>query len=122
MKGILFVLAFAALSWPAHADPLPEAYLGKWCFLQSVEQIGRQQILSGSKGEECAYYIKISLNGYELSPGDDRCKFASIKHTGQKIRIVGSCVGEVGDWTDKRELSFVKGRFISKNLNRFEQE
>jgi hypothetical protein len=41
MKKVLFAVATLVGAFaPAHADPLPEAYLGKWCFLQSVEQIG----------------------------------------------------------------------------------
>jgi hypothetical protein len=109
---------------PAHADPLPGAYIGLWCIG------GYDDSFSGIKEQkECPdKYIKIDLYGYELNE-DDGCKFRSIKYIKRKeapstksrpedyipvIRTVALCEGEGLSWTERRELMYQKGQLTSK--------
>jgi hypothetical protein len=132
MKKILFAMAMlvGALA-PAHADSLPDSYIGVWCFYPGLIHDHSSGYSGGQVGDCSDGYIEIKRSGYNLSPGDDTCKFISIKHNwvnkgarlGRKedwvsvIRIVGNCVGEVGPWVDRRELSYSRGQFTAKNLN-----
>jgi hypothetical protein len=142
-KLLLIAVAGAALfaSVPAHADPLPSAYVGVWCFVND-----NRYNRSGTRGEKTCSGIfntrairtlKINLKGYEWTNADATdgtlCKFVSIKHTGRKaaaltqarpgdyipiIRTVARCIGEGVDevWRERQELTYYKGSITIKQL------
>jgi hypothetical protein len=115
---------FAAV--PAHADPLPSAYAGIWCFVNdnSHNQSGTpgDKTCSGIFNTRAIRTLKINLKGYEWTNADAAdgtlCKFVSIKRTGRKapkakledyvpiIRTVARCIGEGVDeiWRERQEL------------------
>ena len=141
-KLLLIAVAGAVLfaAVPAHADPLPRAYVGSWCF---VNDNSHNQ--SGTPGEKTCSGIftrairtlKINLKGYEWTNADATdgilCKFVSIKHTGRKaaastqarpkdyipiIRTVARCIGEGVDeiWRERQEFAYSKGSLTIKQL------
>jgi hypothetical protein len=110
LAGALFV------SESAHADPLPSAYVGIWCFVKdnpnNVGTLG-DKTCSGIFNTRAIRTLKINLKGYEWTNADAAdgtlCKFVSIRHTGRKatastqarpkdyipiIRTVARCIGE----------------------------
>jgi hypothetical protein len=127
LAGALFA------SVPAHADPLPSAYVGIWCFVND-----NSKYQSGTPGDKTCSSVfntrairtlKINLKGYEWTNADATdgilCKFVSIKHTGRKaaastqarpkdyipiIRTVARCIGEGVDeiWRERQEFTYYK--------------
>ena len=92
-KFLLISLAGALFaSESAHADPLPSAYVGIWCFVNdnSHNQSGTpgDKTCSGIFNTRAIRTLKINLKGYEWTNADAAdgtlCKFVSIKHTGRK--------------------------------------
>ena len=77
---------------PAHADPLPGAYVGVWCFVKDNPTINPgtpgDKTCSGIFNTRAIRTLKINLKGYEWTNADATdgtlCKFVSIKHTGRK--------------------------------------
>ena len=141
-KLLLIALAGTGLfaSVPAHADALPGAYVGLWCF-ESTDKASRLSFYSyGGDVKEntslsalCAThdYITIKRDGYALN--EEACKFISIKHTGKKaapspkakledyipiIRTVARCIGEGVDeiWRERQELTYYRGSLTIKQL------
>jgi hypothetical protein len=71
-KLLLIALGGAVLfaSGPAHADPLPSAYVGSWCFVND-----NSKYQSGTPGDKTCSGIfnttlKINLNRYEWTNAD----------------------------------------------------
>jgi hypothetical protein len=91
MKKILIFLLLGTTvlaAVPAHADPLPDVYLGGWCLGDS----SADPITTKEERKECVAndnvsYLEIKRDGYlELRHygGNQTCKFVSIKQTGEK--------------------------------------
>src|SRR6476469_2818616 len=116
-KLLLISLAGAVLAaGPAHADPLPGAYVGVWCFVKDNPNnpgTPGDKTCSGIFNTRAIRTLKINLKGYEWTNADAAdgtlCKFVSIKHTGKKaapspkakledcipiIRTVARCISE----------------------------
>jgi hypothetical protein len=142
-KFLLIALAGVVLfaSVPAHADPLPHAYVGSWCFVNdnSHNQSGTlgEKTCSGIFNRTAIGTLKINHKGYEWANVDAAdgtlCKFVSIKHTGKKaaastqarpkdyvpiIRTVARCIGEGVDevWRERQEFTYYKGSLSIKRL------
>ena len=125
---------------PAHADPLPGAYVGVWCFVKDNPNnpgTPGDKTCSGIFNTRAIRTLKINLKGYEWTNADAAdgtlCKFVSIKHTGRKaaastqarpkdyipiIRTVARCIGEGVDeiWRERQELTYYKGSLTIKQL------
>ena len=135
----LIALAGAAVfaAGPAHADPLPGAYVGVWCFVKdNPNNLGTPgaKTCSGIFNTRAIRTLKINLKGYEWTNADAAdgtlCKFVSIKRTGRKapkakledyvpiIRTVARCIGEGVDemWRERQELTYYKGSLAIKQL------
>ena len=132
LAGALFA------SVPAHADPLPSAYVGIWCFVNdNPHNQSGTPTCSGIFNTRAIRTLKINLKGYEWTNADATdgilCKFVSIKHTGRKaaastqarpkdyipiIRTVARCRGEGVDeiWRERQELTYYKGSLSIKQL------
>ena len=140
-KLLLISLAGAVLaSVPAHADPLPSAFVGVWCFVKdNPNNLGTpgDKTCSGIFNTRAIRTLKINLKGYEWTNADATdgilCKFVSIKHTGRKaaastqarpkdyipiIRTVARCIGEGVDetWAERQELMYYKGSLTIRQL------
>ena len=125
---------------PAHADPLPGAYVGVWCFVNDTPNnpgTPGDKTCSGIFNTRAIRTLKINLKGYEWTNADATdgilCKFVSIKHTGRKaaastqarpkdyipiIRTVARCIGEGVDevWRERQEFTYYKGSLAIKQL------
>ena len=138
----LIAVAGAALfaAVPAHADPLPGAYVGVWCFVKDNPNnpgTPGDKTCSGIFNTRAIRTLKINLKGYEWTNADAAdgtlCKFVSIKHTGRKaaastqarpkdyipiIRTVARCIGEGVDevWRERQEFTYYKGSLTIKQL------
>jgi hypothetical protein len=143
MKKILFAMAMLACSlMPAHADPLPQAYIGLWCFegenwddidalpIEFDGYVNGQLVVRNGTCFDNEVYIKVTPKGYDLNE-DDRCDFVSIKHTGKfeeiplsktkyykipYIRTVAKCGGEGTSWIEKREFTYRRGGVFTSKL------
>jgi hypothetical protein len=91
----------------ANADPLPNVYLGHWCFQDETAL----PVTTEKEREECYVrdgYMEIRRDGYSMH--EQKCKYVSIKHTGEKqpastksrkadwilvIRILARCKGDL---------------------------
>ena len=143
MKKLLLIAAtLLAFAGNANADPLTnqdwfaEFYLGRWCIEYQDGAIQK----SGTNDKKCdGDYIDINHKGY--STQDDTCKYVSIRRTGELtppathsdrkqysaknlggsvpvIRTVARCTGKDGSWTERRELSFIKGALSTEFLGK----
>ena len=140
-KLLLISLAGAVLaSVPAHADPLPSAFVGVWCFVKDNPNnpgTPGAKTCSGIFNRTAIRTLKINLKGYEWTNADATdgilCKFVSIKHTGRKtaastqarpkdyiptIRTVARCIGEGVDeiWRERQEFTYSKGSLTIRQL------
>jgi len=140
-KFLLIALAGAVFAaGPAHADPLPGAYVGVWCFVKDNPNspgMPGDKTCSGIFNTRAIRTLKINLKGYEWTNADATdgilCKFVSIKHTGKKaaastqarpkdyipiIRTVARCIGEGVDeiWRERQEFTYYKGSLTIKQL------
>jgi hypothetical protein len=82
MKRLLLIAAAVlAFTGTANADPLPNAYLGRWCFngngFEAVDGNDWKTCLAGDG------YMEIKRNGWIAH--EENCRFISIKHTEEKI-------------------------------------
>jgi hypothetical protein len=140
-KFLLIALAGAVFAaGPAHADPLPGAYVGVWCFVKDNPNspgMPGDKTCSGIFNTRAIRTLKINLKGYEWTNADATdgilCKFVSIKHIGRKaaastqarpkdyipiIRTVARCIGEGVDeiWRERQEFTYYKGSLTIKQL------
>jgi hypothetical protein len=119
MKTFLFVIATLLCVSSAHADPLSEIYLGKWCGVGK----GNYMAASDEEWKECVpqRYFEIRRDGY--SAPQQECKFVSIKH-GKKfapwtkakleeyvpvLHIIARCEWEGEKSIDKFSMVYSKG-------------
>ena len=83
MKRLLLIAtALLALTAPANADSLPDAYLGRWCFNGN----GYKSVDSEAEWKACLAgdgYMEIKRDGWVGH--EETCKFISIKNTSEKI-------------------------------------
>jgi hypothetical protein len=138
MKKILFAMVMLVSAFaPAHADPLPESYLGLWCFDKD-----NPYNTSGTSSKDTCSGIFTSMNvsdliitryGYQSNARGNKCGFIFIKHTGKKaatstqarpenyipiIHTMARCIEEGSDksYIEKRELMYYKGSLTIKEL------
>jgi hypothetical protein len=121
MKRLLLatVAVLVLIAGTAKADPLPNVYLGRWCFIYETVLIRKECHNDGA--------VEIRRDGYSMH--EQECKYASIKYTGEKspastkprkedwipvVRIVAHCKGEGETWKEQRELRYYKGDLIVK--------
>jgi hypothetical protein len=127
-KPLLVAVSGMALlaSAPAHADSLPEVYVGVWCFdgndNKNFTAIGRDE--DNCLGDE--NWLKIDRKSYRRNE-DEVCKFISLKHTTQKLsrwithtvaRIVARCEDEGKSWIERLKFSHQQGSLTSKRLDK----
>src|SRR5262249_2872129 len=110
----------------AHADPLPNIYLGRWCHSGN----GLYGMVKTEKEWEACRdgdgYMEIKRYGWARHEED--CKFVSVKYTGEKtpastkptkkdwipvVRITARCVGEDATWKSRITFKYVKGGMLS---------
>jgi hypothetical protein len=80
LTGIAVLLLATAT---ARADPLPDSYVGRWCWNGNFYEMVRTE-------EECHHddpYMEITRHGWtrHWTGHDDSCKFVSIRYTGEKM-------------------------------------
>ena len=104
MKILKFILlggSLALQTCAANADPLPSAYLGRWCGVLGGEgkyvlaETEKEWRTCRDRGPDGDGYVEITRDGFE------DCKFVSIKHMGTKmsvppVLIAARCVGGTG--------------------------
>jgi hypothetical protein len=118
MKAILLAAVLALPACAANADPLPDAYLGRWCYGgydEDKKAIMYDLVATKKEWKKCREgdgYMEIKRTGY--SRHEEDCTFISVKHatkipnTVPVVRIVAQCGGEGAIWRDHIELSFFK--------------
>ena len=108
----------------AHADPLPNIYLGRWC-LDNKNSDDRGSVYTEKEWEACQArdgHMEINRSGFERY--EDSCKFVSVKYTGEKmplstkprkedwvpaVRIFAHCYVEGMTYKGRIILRYVKG-------------
>jgi hypothetical protein len=125
MKKLLMTVALVALTGAAHADPLPDAYLGRWCF----NGIGMEEVVTAEEWKTCLAgdgYMEIKRNGWVGH--EENCKFISIKYAREKIpredvdgrdvwkgawrpvmHITARCTGEGTTWKKRVTFKWFRG-------------
>ena len=118
MKAILLAAVLALPACAANADPLPDAYLGRWCYGgydEDKKAMMYDLVATKKEWKKCREgdgYMEIKRTGY--SRDEEDCTFISVKHapkipnTVPVVRIVAQCGGEGATWRDHIELSFFK--------------
>jgi hypothetical protein len=118
MKAILLAAVLALPACAANADPLPDAYLGRWCYGgydEDKKAMMYDPVATKKEWKKCREgdgYMEIKRTGY--SRHEEDCTFISVKHatkipnTVPVVRIVAQCGGEGATWRDHIELSFFK--------------
>ena len=118
MKAILLAAVLALPACAANADPLPDAYLGRWCYGgydEDKKAMMYDLVATKKEWKKCREgdgYMEIKRTGY--SRHEEDCTFISVKHatkipnTVPVVRIVAQCGGEGATWRDHIELSFFK--------------
>src|SRR5215470_17135082 len=90
----LLLASIAALllaTGAAHADPLPNIYLGHWCLdNKNSDERGSfyGAVTTEKEWEACQArdgHMEIKYSGFERY--EDSCKFVSVKHTGEKTPL-----------------------------------
>jgi hypothetical protein len=125
MKRLLLIAAaLLAATAPANADPLPNGYLGRWCFNGNS-----YEAVDGKDWETCLDgdgYMEIKRNGW--IGHEENCKFISIKDTREKIpreddvgrdiwkgawrpvlHITARCAGEGTTWKLRMTFKWLRG-------------
>jgi hypothetical protein len=124
MKKLLLtsIAALFLATGTVHADPLPDIYLGRWCYHNG----GYGMVKTEKEWEACLGgdgYMEIKR--YGLARHEEDCKFISVKYTGEKtpastkptkedwipvVRITARCVGEDATaWKSRITFKYVKG-------------
>jgi hypothetical protein len=124
----IFLTGIAALflaTGTAHADPLPDVYLGRWCLWSGdpVEMYG--SISTEKEWEACRDRDRhMEITQRSLTRYEDSCKFVSIKYTGEKtpmstkpkkedwvpvVRITARCYAEGRTGKEQITLRYIKG-------------
>ena len=118
VKAILLAAVLALPACAANADPLPDAYLGRWCYGgydEDKKAMMYDLVATKKEWKKCREgdgYMEIKRTGY--SRHEEDCTFISVKHapkipnTVPVVRIVAQCGGEGATWRDHIELSFFK--------------
>jgi hypothetical protein len=118
MKAILLAAALVLPACAVNADPLPDAYLGRWCYGgydEDKKAMMYNLVATKKEWKKCREgdgYMEIKRTGY--SRHEEDCTFISVKHatkipkTVPVVRIVAQCGGEGATWRDHIELSFFK--------------
>ena len=127
MKAILLAAVLALPACAANADPLPDAYLGRWCYGgydEDKKAMMYDLVATKKEWKKCREgdgYMEIKRTGY--SRDEEDCTFISVKHapkipnTVPVVRIVAQCGGEGATWRDHIELSFFK-KLLQTNSNK----
>ena len=124
---IAAAIGLAATTLLAHADPLPNWYLGSWCLAdRTADPIETEEERRACTDRENTS-LEFRRDGYqELMSASERsdCKFIAIKHTGEKwpastkprkedwvplVRVLARCVqnGQVSN--ELIEMVYSKG-------------
>ena len=118
VKAILLAAVLALPACAANADPLPDAYLGRWCYGgydEDKKAMMYDLVATKKEWKKCREgdgYMEIKRTGY--SRHEEDCTFISVQraikipNTVPVVRIVAQCGGEGATWRDHIELSFFK--------------
>src|SRR5262249_55289128 len=132
MKKLLLISIAALLlaTGTAHAAPLPNMFLGRWCYshgyynwVTEEEDVTKEEAWEKCRGGDG--YLEITRRGWTRHEED--CKFISIKYTGEKsptntqpskddwvpiVRVTARCSGEGPIWKIRVTFRYVKGAGI----------
>jgi hypothetical protein len=117
MRMILLAIALALPAYAANADPLPDGYLGRWCFNGSTYEPAETEKdweachagISPSLTSTDGNYMEIRRDGWvgKRYGGQENCKFISIQGAREKIPLADDIGRDVwkGSWRPVLHIS-----------------